>query len=183
MAVLNDNLDIKTLPDWEQKRIYSGMRAPRVITLHAGESLYHFASTQNYQGAAIPAGRWAAGPWWIKSHDYQKIVNESKRSGMTMGYTARVSAAIQQSYSRVDVVVEAMVVKDIMAFAGAGQKQHREMAPNGMYITMGGWNDVTQLYIPNIADRNGLTALFGQALVVKKQEVINSQQLYPMKSK
>jgi hypothetical protein len=180
---LNDPLDLKGLPPKEQERILSGMRSPQVVTLHAGEIIYHFASTEGKTKTdlvSIPPSRWTAGAWWTYERDFRRIVAQHLDSGWSLGLTARSANAIQQSWSRVDVLVEAIVIKDINAFAGPGRTQHREMAPNGMYITLPGWPDVTQLYIPNIVDRHGLTALGREALDVRSQGVIDSQQLYPL---
>jgi len=177
---LNNNLDLKTLPDWERTRILSGMRSPRVVMLGIGEPIYRYASTVNNKGMPVPATLWAAGPWWIRERDYQLILAESQRSGMTHGFVARTANAVQQSYSKVDALVEAVVIKEINAFAGRGQTQYREMAPNGMYITLRGWADVTQLYIPNLSDRGSLTPLFSQAFQIRRQQTIYSQQLYPV---
>jgi hypothetical protein len=173
---LDDNLDLKQLPGRE--RVLSGMRSPQIVTLQVGEVIYRYASTVNNKGMPVPTTSWAAGPWWIRDRDYQRIVTESQRSGMTHGFVARTANAVQQSYSKVDAVVEAVVIKEINAFAGRGQTQYREMAPNGMYITLAGWADVTQLYIPNIADRGGLTPLFSQAFQIRRQQTIDSQQFY-----
>jgi hypothetical protein len=180
---LNDGLDLANLTSKERQRILSGMRSPRVVLLHPGEVIYHFASTEGKKKkdlVAIPPSRWTAGAWWTYERDFRKIYAQHLNSDWSLGLTARSANAIQQSWSRVDVMVEAIVIKEINAFAGQGRTQYREMAPNGMYITLLGWPDVTQLYIPNIVDRHGLTALGREALDVRSQGVIDSQQLYPL---
>ncbi len=184
---LNHGLDLKLLSEKEQRRILAGMRSPKVEPLHVGQILYHFGSTEgNRKGhgvVAVPPPRWAAGPWWFHERDYRRIYAEYLDSQLSLGLVGRSALAIQQSYSRVDVLVEAVVVKEINAFTGDGRPQHREMAPNGMFFTLPGWPGIMQIYIPNIVDRrtDGVTtlnALGREALDVRSQGVIQSQQLY-----
>jgi hypothetical protein len=165
---LNDALNLSQLPDSARR----GLRSPRIVTLTAGQILYRFASTSS------PAHLWAAGPWWMYEHDYHKIIAQHQQGKLSLGYLGRSAMAVQQSWSKMDVVVKAVVSQDIKAFAGRGRTQYREMTPNGMFITLTGWENVEQLFIPNIGDRNGRTSLGWQALNVVQQQIVSSQQLY-----
>lgn len=173
--MLNNDLDLSKLPDTAR----SGMRSPRVVTLKSGQVLFRFASTTT--GSEM----WAAGPWWMYEHDYHKIIAaylESRaqhgEDGLTLGFLARAAVAVKQSWSRTDVVVKAIVNNDVKAFAGTGRSQYNESMPNGMHVTWRGWPNVTQLFIPNIGDRNGRTLLGYQSLLVLRQKVVKSQQLF-----
>lgn len=178
---LNAGLDLSQFTDHARR----GMRSPAVVTLRAGEALFRFASTARHDGTSIPSNTWAASPWWMYEADYHAILAVHRqsqaahgRNGQTLGMVARGAMAIQQSWSRLDVRIKAVVLQDINAFLGLGRTQYRELAPNGMYFTLPGWPDVRQLYIPNISDRTGLTPLFRQALDVRTQKIVSSQQLY-----
>ena len=171
---LNAGLPVQDIPEVASR----GLRTPRVVTLWPGQILFRFASTSQ------PNTHWAAGPWWMHEQDYRRIIavhdagqNKHKGQGLTLGFLGRAAMAVQPSWSRTDVVVKAVVQQEILAFAGAGRTQYREQLPNGMFLTLAGWPDVEQLFIPNIGDRNGRTAVGRQALLVTKQKVISSQQL------
>lgn len=173
--LLNEDLGLNKLPDIAR----SGLRSPRVVTLTSGQVLFRFASTTSRRDT------WAAGPWWMYEHDYHKIIAaylESRaqhgEDGLTLGFLARAAVAVKQSWSRTDVVVKAIVNNDVKAFAGAGRSQYNESMPNGMHVTWRGWPNVTQLFIPNIGDRNGRTLVGYQSLLVLRQKVVKSQQLF-----
>lgn len=172
---LNSDLDLSKLPDIAR----SGLRSPRVVTLTSGQVLFRFASTTN------PREIWAAGPWWMYEHDYNKIVAaylESRaqhgEDGLTLGFLGRAAAAVKQAWSKTDVVVKAVVNNNVKAFAGGGRSQYNEPLPNGMHVTWRGWPNVEQLFIPNIGDRNGRTLVGYQALLVLRQKRVKSQQLF-----
>jgi hypothetical protein len=172
---LNDTLDLSRLPD----NARAGLRSPQVVTLNAGQGLFRFSSTSS------PQHLWAAGPWWMYEHDYQKIVAEYQLSrarhgedGLTLGYLGRAAMAVKQSWSKMDVVVKAIVSQDIKAFAGLGRSQFNERMPNGIRITWKGWPNVQQLFIPNISDKHGLTLAGQQALLVLGQSFVASQQIF-----
>ncbi len=172
---INDDLDLINLPDIAG----SGLRSPRVVTLTSGQVLFRFASTTSRPET------WAAGPWWMYDYDYYKIVaayEESRaqhgKDGLTLGFLGRAAAAVKQSWSKTDVVVKAVVNNDIKAFAGPGRSQYNERMRNGIQVTWRGWRNVEQLFIPNIGDCNGRTSLGYQALLVLRQKIVKSQQLF-----
>jgi hypothetical protein len=164
---LNADLDLSQLPEAAR----AGLRQPRVVTLNAGDILFRFASTNR------PKDRWAASPWWMFERDYRRIIKAHEESDLSLGLLARSAMAVQPSYSRMDVAIKAVVLQDINAFCGLGRPQYREVLPNGMYLTLRGWSDVEQLFIPNISDSAGRTSLGYQALHVMRQKTVASQQL------
>jgi hypothetical protein len=176
---LNASLNLDDLPVQVRQSIENGMRSPRVVTLATGQVLFRFASSDS-----SPA-LWAAGAWWLFEHDYQKILAQHLISqkqhgadGLTLGYLGRVATAVKQGWSKTDVVVKAVVSQEINAFAGRGRPQYKERAPNGIYYTFSGWHDTEQIYIPNIGDRHGRTLLGYQALNIRRQKLVGSQQLF-----
>lgn len=179
--MLNPDLHIGMLPDDARK----GLRNARVITLHAGQLLFRFASSQGRDGVGLPRHLWPARPWWVTWENYKLIVAEVKKSfqlhgkdRLTLGYMGRVALAVQQSFGRADILVKAKVASGINVFTGRGATQYNEEMPNGWRITMTGWPQIEQLHIPNINDRAGFTDLGRQAIQVISCIRIESQQLY-----
>ena len=121
------------------------------------------------------------GPWWIRERDYRRIISayEAERGkhgedALSLGFLGRAAVAVQHSWSKVDVVVKAQVVEDINVFAGRGQRQYREWLRANIYITLSGWPQIEQLFIPNLGDQNGLTELGRRALLVLRKKTITS---------
>ncbi|MFO0959727.1 MAG: hypothetical protein U0800_20200 [Isosphaeraceae bacterium] len=128
-----------------------GMRSPAVTTLSAGDELFRFASTRNPQtGAEIPSDRWARGAWWFREEEYRKILQRYHAGRLGLGTVARSAGAVQPSWSLMDVSIKARLLQDIRVYAGKGSTQHRDELPNGMFMTLAGWADITQIYIPGI---------------------------------
>lgn len=172
---LNESFFLNGVP----KIVQSALRSPRTVTLHTGEALFRFASTDNN------STKWAGGAWWIRESDYYQINSryeagrrQHKEDALTFGFIARGALAVKPSWSRLDVVVKALVLQDINAFEGVGQTQRDEL-DNGIQITLPGWPSISHLYIPGISDGNGRTTIGYQALSVIKQKVITSQQWEP----
>jgi hypothetical protein len=155
--------------------IKSGMRKPELITIPRGERLYRFASSQ------YAPQTWEAGPWWIFERDYVSIVKNFRTgqlkhgsNALPMGYHARSALAVRPSWSRVDSLVKVFIKEDIQAYQGYGQTQHRELLPNGMYLTLPGAPDVLQIFIPNVGSRGKLTASGMAAFSVLERRSIDS---------
>jgi hypothetical protein len=150
----------------------AGIRNPQEELVAQDELLYRFASSTN------PSSAWAAGPWWWRRDDIVKMLAASKKTSLTFGFTARIAGAVQQSWCKMDRLIKAVVKEDLLAYTGRGQTQYREMAPNGMYITLAGWSDVTQLFIPGLGEKGVRTPLGLKALDVIVHFPIESLQLY-----
>ncbi|QDV27509.1 hypothetical protein [Aureliella helgolandensis] len=145
---INANLAVSKL---ELSRAAQGMRAPVVATLKAGDSLFRFASTQNPQtGIDIPSDQWARGAWWFQESDYRKIIQGYQTGNLGLGTVARSAGAVQPSWSLMNVSIKARLLDDIQVYLGAGSTQYRDELPNGMYMTLSGWPNVTQVYIPGM---------------------------------
>lgn len=144
------NTDLETTK-LEFARAARGMRNPTVATLHAGDDLFRFASTKNPQtGADIPSDQWARGAWWFQEADYRTILQRYHAGRLGFGTVARVAGAVQPSWSLMDVSIKARLIDDIKVYVGKGSTQYRDELPNGMYVTLTGWPDITQVYIPGI---------------------------------
>jgi hypothetical protein len=145
---VNADLEMSKL---EYARAAAGIRNPKVVTLSAGEAVFRFASTRNPQtGADVPSDQWARGAWWFREADYRTILQKYHTGRLGFGTVARMAGAVQPSWSLMDVSVKAELLDDIKVYTGKGATQYRDELPNGMYVTLTGWPDVDQLYIPGM---------------------------------
>ena len=146
-----------------------GMRRPQVTLLRTGEVVYRFASSKGVRsGKAVPSEKWARGPWWVREKEFRKIVARYWKGEFGLGTVAREALDVMPSWSFMDVGIRARVVAPIKAYASAGSTQYRDQLPNGWTVTMGGWPDVEQLYIP------GLRGEAFAALRVEEQDLVST---------
>ena len=111
---------------------------------------------------------WANGPWWVREDDYRKIIARFQTSELSLGTTARSALAVQPSWSLMDVSIKARVIHDMNVFVGSGSTQYHDVLPNGMKMTLPGWPDIQQVYIPNMRS-------VGRAnLEIMRQKIIQS---------
>ncbi len=144
------NTGLETTKD-EFHRASLGIRNPHVVMLQAGDALFRFASTQNLKtGDSIPSSEWAKGPWWFLEEDYRKVIDRHQASSLGLGTIARAAGAVLPSWSLMDVSIKARLRYDTKAYIGKGRTQYRDELPNGMYMTLTGWPDIDQVYIPNL---------------------------------
>jgi hypothetical protein len=135
----------------EFSRASMGMRKPVVTMLAGGEPLFRFASTVNLPTkVSIPSDQWARGAWWFQEADYRKILQRYQAGKLALGTVARSAGAVQPSWSNMDVSIKARLLDDMYVYIGKGSTQYRDELPNGMYMTLSGWPDIDQIYIPNM---------------------------------
>ncbi len=150
MANVNEKL-ATTRVEYEQAA--RGIRDPKATVLALGEDLYRFSSSRTPgSGAPMPAIRQTSGPWWFRSHDWQKILRTYLKGPFRLGTVARFAGAVQWSWSDMDILLKARVTQGIEAWEGTGLPQFRDILPNGMTVTLKGFPDVVQLYIPGMPD-------------------------------
>lgn len=145
---------------------------PHEYSLGAQTILYRFIDTTR---TTPEAG--ADGPWWFEFEHFQSIKHFALRYGHSLGYTARLFAAILYEWSEVDAVVRAEVTVPIVTWKGKGKQiivgKNRplfkpEIDPRDVFRTpmgliternpvrvskmtpMQGPNEVYQLYIPGL---------------------------------
>lgn len=153
----------------EFDRASRGMRNPQIVLLHAGDELFRFASTKNVQtGASIPSDQWARGAWWFQEHDYRTIIDRYQAGKLGLGTVGRMAGAVQPSWSNMDVSIKARLLDDINVYVGKGSTQYRDELPNGMVVTLAGWPDIDQVYIP------GMRGPALTALQIVRQKIITT---------
>lgn len=154
----------------ELDRVKKGVRKPTVVTLPAGTAVYRFASTQDPNtGSSIPSDRWARGPWWFQEADYRLILEKYHSEGrLGLGTVAASAGAVQPTWSLMDVSIKAVLLDDLNVYIGKGATQYREELPNGMFMTLSGWPEITQVYIPDIRGKAF------RALKIIRQKIVTS---------
>ncbi len=146
--VVNENLAITRL-EWNQ--VIQGVRTVTIRSLSAGTAIFRFASTKNPKtGVAIPSTSWARGPWWFAESDYRTILMRHQTGALGLGTVARSAEAVQPSWSLMDVSIKAYLRYDTEAYVGTGKTQYRDHLPNGMFMTLSGWPNIEQIYIPGL---------------------------------
>jgi hypothetical protein len=169
----------------EYQAAAGGIRSPKPATLFKGEVVMRFvASTHPTTGAAIPPAQWREGAWWIREKDFYAIVDKAKDGTLPVGFAFRSALAVMPSYSPMDRCIKAIAQANVDCFAGPAKPQYREMLENGMYITMPGWPEIEQLYIPEMRRNRKTGALganVGHLMVVDTMVVPQPLQLKPAK--
>jgi len=153
----------------ELSRVQQGIRNPTVTTLPAGQVLFRFASTKDMRsGQSIPSSQWARGAWWLLESDYRKIIAKFRLGKLPLGTVGRSAAAVQPSWSKMDVSIKAYLLDEINVYTGKGSTQYHDQLPNGMTITLPGWTDIDQIYIP------GMRSHAFRNLRIQRQKVIST---------
>jgi hypothetical protein len=135
----------------EYSRASAGIKNPKVVTLAAGDEIFRFASTKNLQtGASLTPDQWVRGAWWFQDADYRLIIERYLKGNLALGTVGRIAGAVQPSWSNMDVSIKARLLDDMEVYVGPGATQYRDELPNGMFVTLSGWPDITQVYIPNM---------------------------------
>ena len=150
MSTVNDDLEVTKA---EYSRAAQGIRAPEIITLPAGQVIFRFASTMRLdKGTRKPTNSadWVRGAWWVTETDYQKIISRFRSGSVSLGTVARGALAVQPSWSLMDVSIKAHLLNDMKVYTGQGSTQYHDVLPNGMKMTLPGWADIKQLYLPGM---------------------------------
>jgi hypothetical protein len=137
---------------------------PRETEIAQGTILYRFIDLSK-----SPSVIGADGPWWFEYEYYQTMKVFSERHGYSLGYCARIFAAILYEWSEVNAVVRAEVIDGpLKVWKGRGkqveatQSDPRDVtAPHGSITAsatqynrkmtpMQGRLEVLQLFIPGL---------------------------------
>lgn len=90
---------------------------PHEHSIAAGTVLYRFIDTTR-----SPPQVGADGPWWFEFEHFQSIRHFSMRHGYSLGYSARLFAAILYEWSEANAVVRAEVIAPLTAWKGRGKQ-------------------------------------------------------------
>jgi hypothetical protein len=90
---------------------------PHEHSVAASTVLYRFVDTSR-----TPPETGADGPWWFEYEHYQSIKHFGLRHGYSLGYSARLFAAILYEWSEVNAVVRAEVSVPLISWKGKGKQ-------------------------------------------------------------
>jgi hypothetical protein len=159
--------------DWTEGSYQKAARGliPHQHTIMQGTYLYRFIDLRRG-----PASKGADGEWWFEYEHYKAITSFAERNGYSVGYVARLFAAILYEWSDVNAVVRARVMQGpLMVWKGPGKAvspdkpkpDPRDIAsPHGLLTERSGQDEqppisrkmtpsqgplqVLQLYIPGL---------------------------------
>lgn len=123
-----------------------GILNPKPIDLRTGQYYYRFASSNSSREAQFGGG------WWLDYENYKKIEDFSKRNGYHIRDAARLMLALPYAWTRVDLMVKALLTLPVMAYAGEGKlaKGSMEGPDKGTAWIPTQHIKVCQLYIPGL---------------------------------
>jgi hypothetical protein len=105
--------------DWTEGSYQRAARGltPRQHTIPQGTRLYRFVDLTKG-----PASRGADGEWWFEYEHYRAITTFAARHDYSVGYVARLFAAILHEWSAVNAVVRARVAHGpLLTWKGPGK--------------------------------------------------------------
>jgi hypothetical protein len=104
-------------------------------------------------GDSDQPGRWFTGPWWVSFSPFEALKQYAKDRGQPLTLTARQCLAVDLRWSRLDVLIEAVVKERLSAWSGTPQTQAPKQG--SMYLgRLQPDRDVTQLYIPGLGEKD-----------------------------
>jgi hypothetical protein len=123
-----------------------GIRNPQPMHLHPQQYLYRFASSTS------PAAAQLGGGWWLEYEHFRTIRAFADENGYSLRDAARLFLALPYSWTRVDLLIRALLVKPLKAYAGEGKVAHGSTAgldQNTKFIPTQHIK-VKQLFIPGL---------------------------------
>jgi hypothetical protein len=132
-----------------------GMIDPERYVLKTGSTIYRFG------GSSRAPRDIANGAWWIEKREFQLLVNFAISHDIYVGLAMRVLCLVPPEWSDATVLVRARVAQGLLAWRGLGNSVVTPMRGGKGVVRMPHQNDISarrlhQLYIPGLADLNGL---------------------------
>lgn len=123
-----------------------GILMPRPVKLREGNFYYRFASSASSREAQRGGG------WWLDFENFKKVERFSRDNGYSLREAARLMLALPYDWTRVDLLVKAMLAEPVKAFAGEGKPA---LGASTGYDNATRWIPtqhikVCQLYIPGL---------------------------------
>jgi hypothetical protein len=123
-----------------------GILRPQPCHLPSGQYYYRFASTSSPREAQFGGG------WWLEFEEYAKIRSFARENNYTIRDAARLMLALPYAWTRVDLLVKALLQKPLKAYAGEGKPAQGSTggADKGTTWIPTQHIKVRQLYIPGL---------------------------------
>jgi hypothetical protein len=123
-----------------------GMLNPQPIHLHTGQFYYRFASSTSSRAAQ------SGGGWWLDFENFKAIRSFAEKQGYSVREAARLMLALPYSWSRVDLLIRALLKEPLKAYTGEGKPaQGGKMGSDKGTVWIPTQHiKVRQLYIPGL---------------------------------
>ena len=118
-----------------------GIINPQPTRLPSGQYYYRFASSQSPRAAQLGGG------WWLDFENYNTLRRFAKDNGYALREAARLMLALPYVWTRVDLLVRALLREPLHAWTGLG-KAAQESAPSLPTTSAGG---ATSIKKPSMA--------------------------------
>lgn len=132
-----------------------GMSMVRPVVIPAGQVIYRFYDSTR---AATPQSG-ADGGWWFEFESFQSIKHFAARNGYTLGYAARLFAAVLYEWSEVNAFVACRTVASMSAWKGRGKQvlsSGKDQRDTPTMTPMQSVLEVYQIYLPGIGGARSL---------------------------
>jgi hypothetical protein len=133
------------------------MSMTREITVPAGTVIYRFYDMLR---APVPM-LGAEGAWWLEYEHSQAIKHFGQRHGYSLGYSARLFAAILYEWSEVNARIACCTTTNLSAWKGRGKQvesKGRDARDQARMTPMQGPLEVYQLCIPGLEGQDSLAS-------------------------
>lgn len=126
-----------------------GIRMPQPCRLRTGHYHYRFASSGSPRASQLGGG------WWLEFEEFHKIRAFAQEHGYSVSEAARLMLALPFAWTRVDLLVRALLVRPLKAYAGEGKPAQGATAGSdkGTVWIPTQHIRVRQLYIPGLTER------------------------------
>lgn len=141
-----------------------GMSMSRPVVIPAEAVIYRFYDSHR----AVTPQLGTEGAWWMESEYFHSIKHFAVRHGYSLGYAARLFAAILYEWSEVNSFVACRTTGPLSAWKGRGkqiQSAGRDARDLPTMTPMQSVLEIYQLFVPGIG---GPGSLASQALQVER---------------
>ncbi len=128
-----------------------GISSPLKVKLPAGHFYFRFVN----EAHSSKANQYVAGPWWFEFEQFHKIERFAKQHGYSLGYSARLHAAILYDWSEIKGLIRARLSNPLLAWRGPGKQirsKVRDPRDQKKMTPMQSVHQVYQLYIPGLSE-------------------------------
>lgn len=124
-----------------------GIASPSPTRLPSGQYYYRFASSQSPRLAQVGGG------WWLDFENFQTLRRFAEGNGYTLREAARLMLALPYAWTRVDLLVRALLTQPLRAYTGLGKPAQgaAQGADKGTRWVPTQHVAVRQLYVPGLA--------------------------------
>jgi hypothetical protein len=124
-----------------------GILNPQPTHLRTGQYYYRFASSSSSREAQ------SGGGWWIDFENFRTIRSFAEKHGYSIREAARLMLALPYAWTRVDLLIRALLKEPLKAYIGEGKPALGEKKSGADKGTM--WIPtqhikIRQLYIPGL---------------------------------